>query len=54
MATPEWPASVAVYSGYCGIGMRMPERGLEISIEMSNVTPADAPAVRKIWFGSEG
>ena len=34
--------------------MRMPDLGFEMSIEMSNVTPADAPAVRNTWFGFDG
>jgi hypothetical protein len=32
----------------------MPDLGLAMSIESSNVTPADAPAVRKMWFGFDG
>jgi hypothetical protein len=54
MPTPECAARVALYSGYCGIGMRMPDLGLAIRAERSNVTPADAPAVMKMWFGFDG
>jgi len=54
MGAPEKEARVAVYSGYCGIGMRMPDFGEEMSMDMVRETPAEAPPVRKIWFGSEG
>jgi len=52
--TPWYCVSAAVYKGYCGMGIRMPDLGDEMSIEMSNETPAEAPDVRKIWLGFAG
>ena len=37
------------------MGMRTPDLwGSEISIEIRRETPADAPPVRNMWFGSDG
>jgi hypothetical protein len=36
------------------MGMRMPDLGFAIITVRSNVTPADVPAVRKMWFGFDG
>ena len=37
------------------MGMRIPDLwGCEMSIDIKRETPADAPPVRNMWFGSEG
>lgn len=36
------------------MGIRIPDVGDEMSILMRSETPAEAPAVRKIWFGLAG